>query len=287
MAWPHAGALSPCLTWPRSRLEPTMQMRSSLWMTMLKVDWNGRRYTSQAAVASDLGIPLSFDGDGPVAFGAALATSEPLTAPGFSGQVKAGASCNASVLTFAPHGNGTHTESIAHLLSHGPPVPALLNFGWFPAWIATVALNNDAIEPWELSDALIHAHDHGCLGLIVRTRPNNAEKITRRYSTKTPPRWLARRTAEAVASAGIEHLAVDLPSLDRLDDPELPAHRAFFGLARESGPRPRRRCTVTEFIYVPDELHDGLYLLDLQVPRWQLEAVPSRPLVVPAKIAEG
>ena len=43
---------------------------------------------------------------------------------------------------------------------------------------------------------------------------------------------------------------------------------------------------MTEMIYVADELADGLYLLDLQVPRWSLEAVPSRPLLMQAELID-
>ena len=251
---------------------------------MIEVEWNGRRYASRAPVASDLSIPLAFAGTGPSAFGAEPAAARPLAAPGFSGRVASGASCNASVLTVTPHGNGTHTESVAHLLDGGPPVPGLLVSGWLPAWLASVDATNGAIGPDALADALAQAAAAGCAAFVLRTRPNDAAKLWRDYATGAPPAWLAAETAKSIAAAGIEHLIVDLPSLDRLDDAGLGAHRAFFGLrADDSHDAARRRCTVTEFAYVPDELADGLYLLDLQMPRWQLEAVPSRPLVVPAE----
>lgn len=254
---------------------------------MLEVQWNGRRYRGRAAVASDLSIPLAFDGSGPLAFGAAAPALHPLAAPGFSGRVASGASCNASVLTVTPHGNGTHTESIAHLLENGPAVPALLLAGWLPAWLASVDAPGGAIEAAALAEPLKQAHAAGCAAFVLRTRPNDAGKLGRRYAAGNPPAWLAAETAQALAVAGIEHLVVDLPSLDRLDDPALGAHRAFFGL-RADGSRDnrRRRCTVTEFAYVADEIGDGLQLLDIQVPRWQLEAVPSRPLMVAAELVE-
>jgi arylformamidase len=36
---------------------------------------------------------------------------------------------------------------------------------------------------------------------------------------------------------------------------------------------------VTELIYVPDEIPDGYYLLDLQMPPFMTDAAPSRPLL--------
>ncbi len=251
--------------------------------------FNGRRYRSTAAVASDVAIPQSFDGSGPRAFGAQAAVADPLAVGDFTGRVETGASCNASVLHLTPHGNGTHTETVAHLTEDGPVVPALLNGGWMPAWLASVEVTDDPIEATELVPALEQARAAGAVALLVRTRPNTTDKLAREYSGDSPPSWFEEAAAQAVADAGIEHWLVDLPSLDRMDDPALPAHRAFFGLpsgSRSVREARRRFCTVTEMIYVADELGDGLYLLDLQVPRWNLEAVPSRPLLMAAELHE-
>ncbi len=257
---------------------------------MIEVARDGRRYRSRAPVANDLAIPLRFDGTGPQAFGAAPARLEALAAPGFSGRVAAGASCNASVLTLAPHGNGTHSECVGHLVEDDGSVPELLTGGWMPAWLAGVETGHGAITADALRETLAAAQSSGCVAFILRTSANDAQKLSRHYTAEAPPPWLDAAAAQAVADAGIEHLLVDLPSLDRLDDPELPAHRAFFGLpagSRRLRDARRRFTTVTEMIYAADELADGLYLLDLQVPRWHLEAVPSRPLVVPAELVEN
>lgn len=255
----------------------------------IEISWNHRRYRASAAVASDVAIPLTFDGSGPRAFGTDAATAVPLAVGEFTGRVDNGASCNASVLHVTPHGNGTHTETVAHLAADGPAVPALLNGGWMPAWLASVEAGCGAIEADALAPALDRARAAGASALLVRTRPNTAEKLTREYPGAATPPWFTEGAARAVADANIEHWLVDLPSLDRMDDTSLPAHRAFFGLpggARSARAARRRFCTVTEMIYVADELADGLYLLDLQVPRWALEAVPSRPLLMPAELIE-
>lgn len=255
----------------------------------VELTFNGRRYRSTAAVASDVAIPLAFDGSGPRAFGAEAAAAAPLAVGDFTGRVGTGASCNASVLHVVPHGNGTHTETVAHLAADGPAVPALLNGGWMPAWLASVDASGGAIEAETLAPALQSARAAGAAALLVRTRPNTAEKLTREYPGDAVPAWFTAAAARAVADAGIEHWLVDLPSLDRMDDTALPTHRAFFGLpagSRNAREARRRFCTVTEMIYAADELADGLYLLDLQVPRWALEAVPSRPLLLQAELIE-
>ena len=258
-------------------------------MNRLEISRGHRRYRAGAPVAGDIALPLAFDGGGPRAFGAPPARAEPLSAGTFKGRVAAGASCNASVLSITPHGNGTHTESVAHLVEDGPAVPALLNGGWMPAWLGSVQASPGTITASALEQVLHDAKAVGAVALVLRTLPNTGEKMRRDYTDDAAPAFFEADAARAVADAAIEHWLVDLPSLDRLDDPALPAHRAFFGLppgARRVRDARRRQCTVTELIYVAEEWADGLYLLDLQVPRWQQEAVPSRPLLMAAELIE-
>ena len=66
--------------------------------------------------------------------------------------------------------------------------------------------------------------------LVIRTLPNPPEKKTRDYSGQTPP-YLSREAAAFLVERGIEHLIVDLPSIDREHDAGLlTAHRIFFGM---------------------------------------------------------
>ncbi len=66
--------------------------------------------------------------------------------------------------------------------------------------------------------------------LVIRTLPNEPGKRTRDYTDMTPP-YLTREAAQCIVERGIEHLVVDLPSIDRThDEGRLTAHRLFFGL---------------------------------------------------------
>jgi arylformamidase len=118
--------------------------------------------------------------------------------------------------------------------------------------------------------------------LVIRTLPNSATKQHQDYSDSTPP-YLTREAAELLVERGIEHLVVDLPSIDRShDEGHLTAHRIFFGLPSGStalAQATRARATVTELAYIPDAVSDGAYLLELQVPALGGDAVPSRPLL--------
>ena len=79
-----------------------------------------------------------------------------------------------------------------------------------------------------------------------------------------------------IREKGIEHLLIDLPSIDKeKDGGKLAAHKAFWNLPDE----PRMQATITEFIYVPNRVKDGAYLLNLQTAPFVNDATPSRPLL--------
>jgi hypothetical protein len=41
----------------------------------------------------------------------------------------------------------------------------------------------------------------------------------------------------------------------------------------------RLNCTITEMIYVPDEVLDGSYVLNLQIASFENDASPSKPIL--------
>lgn len=99
------------------------------------------------------------------------------------------------------------------------------------------------------------------------------------------PAYFTTAAVSALVDVGIEHLLVDLPSVDRYhDEGRLAAHRMFWGLpagSRRASEAARANATITEMIFVPDSVADGDYLLNLQVPPFAADAAPSRPLLFP------
>ena len=82
--------------------------------------------------------------------------------------------------------------------------------------------------------------------------------------------WLVERK--------VDHLMVDLPSVDReVDGGALAAHHAFWTYPNS----PRHQSTITELIFVPETLQDGRHLLNLQTAAFDMDATPSRPVVIP------
>ena len=251
----------------------------------------------------EIGIVLNFQAldlqvEQPRHFGAPAASTQPFSVPGFPGSVARGASCNCNVITLIPHCNGTHTECVGHLTAETLDAHRQVPPGLLPALLTTVEpveahRAQETTEPApQQGDKLItrHALEHGWpkappfqpRAMVIRTLPNEAAKIRRDYTDSTPP-YLTREAAEFLVARGIEHLVVDLPSIDRAhDEGRLTAHRVFFGLPRgsqslESAGRPG--ATVTELAFIPDEIPDGPYLLEIQVPAIGGDAVPSRPLL--------
>ena len=250
----------------------------------------------------DLSIPLEFDGPQPNHFGAARAQALPMQAGEFTGDTRLGGSCNAHSLTLNPHCNGTHTECVGHLtttrVSINDVCPALpLLAGLVTASTTEInykkstarALTLSSLQPcvsalFEQSRRLTNSTPSA---LVIRTLPNAREKTSRQYRGLEDSAFIEPEAIEWLVQSGVDHLLVDVPSIDPyIDGGELVAHRVMFGLPSrancpipELGDASRPHATITELIYVADEVNDGLYLLNLQIPPFCIDAAPSRPLL--------
>jgi kynurenine formamidase len=253
-----------------------------------------------------LAIPVEFGAvRGPRHFGAPAPESKPWAVGDFSGSVATGASCNCHTLTLIPHCQMTHTESVAHLTREPGDAWRVVPRGLLPAVVLSVAPEparetNETTDPqpWG-EDTLITRRrlraawpktlpstqtSFEPIAVIIRTLPNEAAKKSRDYSDIVPP-YLTREAMEWLVEKRIEHLVVDIPSVDRThDEGRLIGHRIFFGLPAGSSARgdaARSRATITELAFVPDEVADGPCLLSLAVPAIGGDAVPSQPIVYP------
>ncbi len=260
-----------------------------------------RSWRADVRAPVDLAIPLCFQGPQPRFFAEQPAFAEPLRAGRFTGSVSAGASCNCSVQTFAPHCHGTHTECVGHVtlnattlagLTPVPPAVALLvTVRPEPRRAAATGAHGpcDPDDPVVARDILASAVAGWIrdpwTALVVRTLPNDPGKLGRRYDGPCPSPYFTPDAMHWVVERGVTSLVVDLPSLDRADDGgRLAAHRIFWGLpdgATDARQARRGRALVTELAYVPDHAPDGLYLLDLHVPAFATDAAPSRPVLYP------
>lgn len=201
---------------------------------------------------------------------------EVVKAGNFVGDVKAGGSCNVEKFHLSPHGNGTHTECLGHI-SHEPHYikDCLIQFH-FSAKLISVPLNGKkAIDQAMLNEALGDS-TLPVDALIIRTLPNQDDKLSTNYSGTHPPYFMPE-AIDLINQQGIHHLLTDLPSLDHEDDPNLMAHHHFF----QYPANPNREKTITEFVFVPNAISDGFFLLNLQVLGIESDASPSRPILYP------
>lgn len=198
----------------------------------------------------------------------------------FVGSVEQGASTNFNTITFNPHAHVTHTECLGHISKEFHSVNRI-----FPLpFLAGVTLSvtpekkgeDQLITEELLEESLRNLGSAPFLvkALLIRTLPNVADKRSQQYSHSNPP-YLTEGAAIWLREMGVEHLLIDLPSVDReVDGGALQAHKAFWGLPA----KPRTAATITEFIFVPNEVEDGFGFLDLQVAPIKNDASPSRPV---------
>jgi hypothetical protein len=91
---------------------------------------------------------------------------------------------------------------------------------------------------------------------------------------------LSEEAAIFIKEIGIEHLLIDLPSVDREEDEgKLLAHKAFWNVkdVNNLNDDARINCTITEMIFVEDKISDGDYILNLQIASFENDASPSKP----------
>ncbi len=191
----------------------------------------------------------------------------------FIGSIEAGAPVNFNDISFNPHAHGTHTECVGHILAGDYQVLNALKKNFFETLLITVAPVLIEGDLQITKNQLIVAIGDSQVpeSLVVRTLPNNTTKTFQQYSHSNPP-YFSQGAATYIRELGVQHLLVDLPSIDREEDQgALKAHKAFWNVAESI----RLQATITEFIFVPDTVLDGPYLLQIGLAPFVNDAAPS------------
>ncbi len=226
----------------------------------------------------DLSIPLKNGFPQVNCFDAPLFSAFPVRSGSFVGSTLHGSPVNFYNININPHGNGTHTECVGHIATE----PYYINECYTPRLHLAQVIslypqleeNGDKIIPLQHLEQL---WDHkGEEALIIRTLPNDVDKLTKNHSGSNSP-YFTEEAMQYIVAKGISHLLTDLPSVDREhDEGKVKAHRMFWNYP---GDAVRNDATITELIFVPDVIKDGIYLLSLHLLNIQLDASPSRPLL--------
>ena len=269
-------------------------------MRRVVLERDGRRFDGDLSNPLSLAMPLDFDGAQPNHFGAPRAGAQPLTDREWVGDVSRGGTVNCAQIVFVPHCNGTHTECVGHLTIDRISIHDVLRGGLQLARLITVrptrrAETSDSVDTaatpdeWVVTadaiDTALAALPGNGEALVIRTLPNDETKLGRAYAGAAPAPYFTGTAIERLVALGVEHLVVDVPSLDRAHDGgRMIAHRAFWGLpagARRLAEASRPHATITELAFVASTIPDGWYVLDLQLPAFLSDAAPSRPLLYP------
>lgn len=227
----------------------------------------------------DISMPLRASKANPTAWYVDQPRFEPVRTEHYTGSVAEGGDVNFRDIYFNPHGHGTHTECLGHITKEVYSINETLSQFFFSAKVISILpkrLNgvNDQVDFVITLDQL-KKFDINSEALIIRTLPNDSSKLERHYSNTNPP-YLDVDCAKYLLECGVEHLLVDIPSVDKESDGgELAFHHAFW----EVPTNPNFKRTITELIYVANHIKDGDFILNLQVAPFQNDAAPSRPVL--------
>lgn len=244
----------------------------------------------------DISIPLTNTDENPIAWYIDKPVIEPVVFGDWIGKVSEGkSSTNFNNIFFNPHGHGTHTECLGHITRDFYSINQSLKEFFFLAELISIQPEVQGDDLVITLDSIATALDLTLkLGvpkeaLIIRTAPNLEAKKHKKYSNTNPP-YLSEDAARFIRESGIQHLLIDLPSVDKEhDEGKLLAHKAFWNVkdVDDLNPDVRLNCTITEMIFVADEVQDGSYLLNLQIASFENDASPSKPILYKPLIPEG
>lgn len=268
----------------------------------LNVLLESKTYAVDLESAVDISLPLSFDGAQPNAYGVGRASARAVESAGFIGDTRRGGSCNCEEYTLIPHCHGTHTEGVGHLLKERLPIGDIISNIFTAATLVSVTpergdkttdtytptkgANDVLITRASMEQKLSEGRSEHRKALIIRTLPNDASKRSRDYSSHESA-YISREAMAYIVSLGVEHLLVDIPSVDRLhDEGKLTCHHIYWNIEEGTHTRDHRAAsakTITELIYVPQMMADGVYFLSLTAANFVSDAAPSRAVLYPLK----
>ena len=241
------------------------------------------KFKTNLSKGINISIPLISGEIGPNCFWAPPYEASPVVTEGFIGSIESGGSVNFFNIKINPHGNGTHTECVGHIEKGAFYVNQCLKESHFLTELITVIPtkieNGDKVILRSQLEQILDSQ-FPIEALIIRTLPNDEDKKRRIYSNTNPP-YIDHQAINFLNDIGIKHLVTDLPSVDReQDEGLLLSHKAFWLPNREIVSDK----TITEMVYVPNRVKDGLYLLNIQIAPIQLDASPSTLIIYPVKI---
>ncbi|NUM51630.1 MAG: cyclase family protein [Flavobacteriales bacterium] len=241
-----------------------------------EININHTIYKTDLSKPIDISIPLSASVNNISAWYVPPPRFEPVKTNDFIGNVNEGGSVNFRNIFFNPHGHGTHTECVGHISKENFTINQCLKN--FFALAEVVSIEPEIIANGDkviTAQQIVNLCQFQTQALIVRTLPNATNKLNRQYSNTNPPYFL-KEAIEVLLQKNIIHLLTDLPSVDKeKDEGKLLAHHTFWNYPTNA----QTHKTITEMVFVPDAVLDGLYLLNLMIAPFENDASPSKPVL--------
>lgn len=240
------------------------------------INYNNKSYQINLNCPLDISMPLKADLSNPTAWYVDPPKFEPVKGDGFIGDVNQGGAVNFRNLFINPHGHGTHTECVGHISKEDYTINQCLKQFFFLAELVSIVpkkCDSDFIitleqikEAWKNKNAK---------AIIIRTLPNENNKLSKQYSNTNPP-FIAFDAVQFLIDNGIEHLMIDTPSVDKEEDGGvLQSHHTFWEYPHNT----QQHRTITELIFVPNAIADGEYFVNLQIASFESDASPSKPIL--------
>jgi len=242
---------------------------------------SGTPYEADLSKPIDLAIPLKAGENSVNCFYAPPVEYTPVIAGDFIGSTEKGGPLNFKNVKFNPHGNGTHTECVGHIAKEKFIInKSLRSFHYIAKLVSllpTKTVDGDLVLLREQFEGVFSKGE--AEAIILRTLPNDEKKLQTNYSGINPP-YLHHEAVSYLVDCGVQHLLLDLPSVDREEDGgKLLAHHAFWQYPRNT----RKNSTITELIYVDNNVKDGYYLLNIQIAAFDIDVSPSKPTLYDLK----
>jgi len=249
-----------------------------------KVSIQNNEYKVDLNDPLDISIPLKAGDNNTSAWYVDGISIDAVKTDSFNGSVEEGGSVNFRNISFNPHGNGTHTECLGHITPNIYSVnKAIKQFFSLATLISITPETGWNDDDFSSDDDLILSLEaiKNALGdevnesIVIRTLPNSKDKTHKNWSESNWPQ-LDVKAAKWLADMGVKNLLIDLPSVDReMDGGKLLSHHAYWQVPQDE----RMDASITEMIFVSDEIEDGDYLLELQFAPFENDASPSRPVL--------
>ncbi len=242
---------------------------------------NNYSYDSQKPI--DISIQLDRNEVGPNCFYAPRYEAFPVKTDSFVGCTQQGGLLNFYNIKLNPHGNGTHTECVGHIAKERYLLSDCLTEFHFHALLISVNPakldNGDYVINTSILKDKIGQYANKFNAIVIRTLPNEVSKKREIYSGNNPT-YFTQDCIEYINEIGVQHLLTDLPSVDREEDGgALISHKTFWGYPKKV----LKHKSITELIFVNDNIVDGYYFLNLMVGNFDLDVSPSRPMLYKLK----